>query len=89
MALLMLLRRLGRDDIVVHGFRSTFRDWAEEKTHFSRSICESALAHVLKDKVEAAYRRSDLLEQRRPLMEAWAAFAAGSTATVLAMPQRA
>ena len=83
MALLMLLRRLGRDDIVVHGFRSSFRDWAEEKTRFPRSVCESALAHVLKDRVEAAYLRSDLLDQRRPLMEAWAAFTAGTVATVL------
>ena len=61
-------------EITPHGFRSSFRDWAEEKTHFSRSVTEAALAHLVKDKVEAAYRRTDLFERRRKLMDAWAAF---------------
>ena len=71
---LMLLRRLKRDDITGHGFRSAFRDWAAERTSFSRSVCEAALAHVIENKTEAAYFRSDLFEQRRSLMDTWAAF---------------
>ncbi len=74
MALLMVLRRLGRTDITAHGFRSSFRDWAAERTHFPRAVAEAALAHVIPDKVEAAYLRSDLFDQRRALMNAWAAF---------------
>jgi integrase len=72
MAMAMLLRRLGRGDLTVHGFRSTFRDWAAECTNFPREVAEMALAHALSDKVEAAYRRGDLFEKRRRLMEAWA-----------------
>lgn len=60
MAFLMALRRMGRADITAHGFRSSFRDWAAERTNFPREVCERALAHVLENKVEAAYRRSDL-----------------------------
>ncbi len=75
MAFLMLLRRLKRTDITAHGFRSSFRDWAAERTHASRTVTEAALAHVVKDKAEAAYFRSDLFEQRRTLMEMWATFA--------------
>jgi integrase len=62
---------MGRRDLTVHGFRSTFRDWAAECTSFPRSVCELALAHAIGDKVEAAYRRGDLFEQRGRLMEAW------------------
>jgi integrase len=69
---LMLLRRMGRGDLTAHGFRSTFRDFAAEQTDFSREVCEQALAHVIGDKVEAAYRRGDLFEKRRRLMAAWA-----------------
>src|SRR6185295_10903732 len=65
MVFLMLLRRLGRDDITAHGFRSSFRDWAAEQTRFSHPVCEAALAHVVKNKTEAAYFRSDLFAQRR------------------------
>jgi len=72
MALLMLLRRMGRGDLTAHGFRSTFRDWAVEQTAFPREVAEAALAHVVGDKVEAAYRRGDLFDKRRRLMEAWA-----------------
>jgi integrase len=74
MALLMLLRRMGRPDLTTHGFRSTFRDWAAERTNFPREVAEMALAHTIGDKVEAAYRRGDLFEKRRHLMEAWAEF---------------
>jgi integrase len=66
------IERMGRDDITVHGFRSTFRDWVEETTTFAGTVAEAALAHVVGDKVEAAYRRGDLFEKRRKLMTAWA-----------------
>jgi hypothetical protein len=61
-----------RRDITVHGFRSTFRDWVGESTAFSGAVAEAAVAHVVGDKVEAAYRRGDLFEKRRKLMAAWA-----------------
>lgn len=70
-----MVRDLGID-AVPHGFRSTFRDWAAERTEVPREVCELALAHVNRDRVEAAYRRSDLLERRRELMESWSAFLA-------------
>jgi integrase len=60
MAMLQLLRRMGRADLTAHGFRSTFRDWAAELTQFPREVVEMALAHTVSDKVEAAYRRGDL-----------------------------
>jgi len=74
MTMLMLLRRMKRDDLTVHGFRSTFRDWAAERTAYPREVVEMALAHTIENKVEAAYRRGDLFEKRRKLMEAWAQF---------------
>jgi integrase len=73
-AMLALLKRMGRTDITPHGFRSTFRDWAAEKTNYPREVAEMALAHAVSDKVEAAYRRGDLFEKRRQLMSDWAAF---------------
>jgi integrase len=76
MAMSMLLRRMNREDITVHGFRSTFRDWCSEATAFDRDTAEAALAHTLRDKVEAAYRRGDQMEKRRRLMEAWGEFCA-------------
>jgi integrase len=75
MALEMVLRRM-KVEATVHGFRSTFRDWAAEQTTFSHEACELALAHVIPNKVEAAYRRGDLLEKRRELMAAWESFLA-------------
>lgn len=72
MALLMLLRRMGRADIVPHGFRSSFRDWAGERTAYPREVAEAALAHVIDNKAEAAYRRGDALDKRRAMMESWA-----------------
>jgi integrase len=73
-AMLALLDRMGRDDITVHGFRSSFKDWASECTGFPPEVAEMALAHVVHDKVEAAYRRGDLFGKRRLLMKAWADF---------------
>ena len=58
----------------MHGFRSSFRDWAGDRTHYAREVIEHALAHQIKDKAEAAYRRSDALEKRRRLMEEWAKY---------------
>jgi integrase len=72
MALLTLLRRMGRTDFTPHGMRSSFRDWAAEETNTPSEVAEMALAHSIKNKVEAAYRRGDLFEKRRSLMEAWA-----------------
>jgi integrase len=74
MAMLQLLRRMGRHGLTAHGFRSTFRDWAAEQTHFPTEVAEMALAHTVSDKVEAAYRRGDLVQKRRELMEAWARY---------------
>lgn len=88
MTLTMLLRRLNTA-CTAHGFRSSFRDWAAETTNFPREVAEAALAHALESKVEAAYRRSDLLVKRRKLMEAWAGFCGGTAAKVLALPPRA
>ena len=70
----MLLRRMDHGDITVHGFRSTFRDWASEATSFPREVAEAALAHTVGNAVEAAYRRGDLFEKRRLMMEAWATY---------------
>jgi integrase len=70
--MLALLERMERSDITVHGFRSTFKDWATEKTNFPNIVSEMALAHTIDGQVEAAYRRGELLEKRRKLMEAWA-----------------
>jgi integrase len=74
MALLKLLERMGRGDLTVHGFRSTFKDWASETTDFPGELAEAALAHVIGDKTEAAYRRGDLFAKRREMMNAWARF---------------
>jgi hypothetical protein len=76
MAMLNLLGCAGRGDVTAHGFRSTFRDWAAERTNFPRGVAGAALAHAVGNKVEAAYRRGDLFEKRRRLMDAWAEFCA-------------
>ena len=68
------LRRTKANGSTVHGFRSSFRDWAGNETHYPRDLIETALAHVIGDKAEQAYRRSDALEKRRKLMEAWASY---------------
>lgn len=78
MALLQLLKRMGRSDLTAHGFRSTFRDWVGETTHYPREVAEAALAHLLKDKAEAAYARGDLLEKRAAMMTDWSTHLASS-----------
>jgi integrase len=89
MALTAVLRRMQRDDITVHGFRSTFRDWAAERTGYPNHVVEMALAHVIGDKVEAAYRRGDLFEKRRRLMAEWARYCTATpiTADVVSLRQ--
>jgi integrase len=73
-SMLMLMRRMDRGDLTTHGFRSSFRDWAAELTDFPSEVVEMALVHLVGDKVEAAYRRGDLFDKRRRLMDAWAEF---------------
>jgi len=87
MVFLMLLRRM-KQDITAHGFRSSFRDWASERTNIPRDVCEAALAHSLKDKTEAAYNRTDLFDKRRELMESWAAFVTRKQADVITLKAR-
>lgn len=77
MAMAMLLRRMS-SNVTVHGFRSTFRDWASETTSFPHEVCEMALAHRIANKAEAAYRRGDLFDKRRKLMEAWESYCASA-----------
>lgn len=74
MSMQMMLRRLVGNDVTVHGFRSCFRDWVGEETSFQREVAEAALAHVVGDATERAYRRGDALDKRRELMEAWGRF---------------
>ena len=69
--MLAVLRRMDRLDITVHGFRSTFRDWAAESTPYPGEVVEMALAHAIKNLTEAAYRRGDLMEKRSLLMQEW------------------
>jgi integrase len=82
MAMASVLRRMERNDITVHGFRSTFRDWAAERTNYPNFVVEMALAHVIGDKVEAAYRRGDLYEKRHRLMTDWAKYCGTKPAEV-------
>lgn len=79
MAMSMLLRRMGYSHITVHGFRSTFRDWAGEATEFPRELIEHALAHTIQNKAERAYRRGTSVERRRGLMQAWDDYLFGKT----------
>lgn len=76
MAFFKMLRRMERGDLTAHGFRSTLRDWAAERTNFPHEVAEMALAHTVADKVERAYRRGDLFQKRRQLADAWAEFCA-------------
>ncbi|PRE45179.1 tyrosine-type recombinase/integrase [Burkholderia multivorans] len=78
-AMLAVLRRMERTGITVHGFRSTFRDWAAECTTYPNEMAEMALAHAVDDKVEAAYRRGDMFRRRRQMMDDWAAYCARAT----------
>jgi integrase len=88
MAMAMTLRRMGRRDLTVHGFRSSFRDWVAERTDFPSEVAEMALAHAVGDKVEAAYRRGDLFRKRRQLMDAWAKFCATPASAGCIIPLR-
>lgn len=88
MALYALLQRMGHDDITTHGFRSTFWDWAEERTSAAHAAIETSLAHAVGSGTERAYRRTDLLEARRKLMAQWATFCAGTVAAVLPLVRR-
>ena len=86
----LLAKELAGDpQTTTHGLRSTFRDWAAERTNFPREVCEAALSHVKRDKVEAAYQRSDLLDKRRQLMKAWAKFCGSPASTGDVVPLRA
>jgi integrase len=88
MAGLALLRRMGYGQYTVHGFRSSFRDWAAEQTNYPREVAEAALAHIVKDKVEAAYQRGDLYERRAAMMQAWADFCSRPAASGSVVPFR-
>jgi integrase len=83
MAFLKLLERMGADEFTPHGFRSTFRTWAGERTTFAYEICEAALAHKVGSSVSLAYNRGDLFERRRELMQAWDRFIEGGSASVV------
>lgn len=87
MAMLKLLQRMKRD-VTVHGFRSTFRDWASEATHHDHHAVEKALAHSIPSKVEAAYRRGDLFEKRRRLMDDWAMYCAKPKSPAKVVPMK-
>jgi integrase len=87
MAMLNLLDRMGIQ-VTVHGFRSSFRDWAAERTAFAHEVCEAALAHTITNATEAAYRRGDLFAKRRKLMDAWAEFVNAPTLESAVIPMR-
>ena len=89
MTLAKVLRTAGAVDATVHGFRSSFRDWAAECTATAGDVVEAALAHTIANRVEAAYRRTNYLEKRRLLMDAWASYLAETAANVVRMPSRA
>jgi integrase len=86
MALLMMLRRMGRGALTTHGFRSSFRTWAAERTAFPSEVVEAALAHMIRDKTEAAYQRGDLFEKRQRLMTEWARYCASPLAAASVVP---
>lgn len=79
----LLMRRMGRADITGHGFRSSFRDWAGNETHFPRELAEAALGHIIGDQAEQAYRRDDALERRRQLMQQWANYCTDKGAEII------
>ena len=83
MTFLKASRRLTIVRLTPHGFRSSFRDWCEERTNFPRTVYEAALAHVVKDQTEAAYKRTDLFDRRRDLMDLWARFVTATPAAVV------
>jgi len=87
-AMMKVVDAMGYHGITVHGFRSSFRDWAAERTNFPAEVAEMALAHVVGNKVEAAYRRGDLFEKRMLLMEAWANYCLAPTPPSIVVPMR-
>ena len=89
MAMASVLKRMERTDITVHGFRSSFRDWAAERTNYANHVVEQALAHVIGNKVEAAYRRGDLFDRRQRLMDDWARFCTTETKDADVVPLKA
>ena len=86
--MLKLLELMGRKDLTTHGFRSTFRDWAAEQTSYPSEVVEMALAHVVKNAVEAAYRRGDLFDKRARLMAAWSEYCAQAPTSSVVVPIR-
>jgi integrase len=88
MAMTQVLKRMDRGDVTVHGFRSTFRDWCSEQTNYPREVVEMALAHAIGDKVEAAYRRGDLLRKRQQLAEAWSKYCTSPPPAGAVVPMR-
>ena len=84
MSLLMLVRRLSYDNLTVHGFRATFKTWAEEKTRFDSLVVEASMAHQVKG-IERHYLRTTFFDQRKDLMERWAAFATATPAQIVKM----
>lgn len=88
MAMLLVLERMGYDHVIMHGFRSTFKDWCRDLTRFENYVSEAALAHASGDKILAAYARSGVLQKRRKLMDAWAAFCSKPAIAGEAVPLR-
>jgi len=88
MSMLMLLRRMKIEGVTVHGFRSTFRDWAAEVVGAPREVAEMSLAHKVGSEVERAYARTDLLDRRRTLMERWTGFVSGASGDVISLTAR-
>jgi integrase len=88
-SMLRVLRRAGYGSATVHGFRSTFKDWASERTSFPSEVSEMALAHAIGDKTEAAYRRGELMTKRAALMQRWATFATTPRQPAEVVPLRA
>jgi integrase len=87
--LLKVSKRMGREGVTIHGFRSSFADWASERGGMPREVAELSLAHEVGDATERAYRRSDLLDKRRTLMERWARFCCPASADVVEIRGRA
>ena len=87
-AMRIVLERMGYANLTVHGFRSTFRDWAADRTGYANHVVEMALGHTIGDKTEAAYRRGDLFDKRRRLMADWAKFCSSLPAAGAVVPLR-
>ena len=84
----MLIRRMKVEGVTVHGFRSTFRDWASEIANAAYEVVEKSIAHKVGSNVERAYARSDLLDRRRVLMERWSVFVTGQSGQVVSIERQ-